>query len=58
MQTSAMQVLLERGADPEIKDRKGKDVVELIDGLRGSMPVNPAMVQRRLALEQVRCLAD
>ena len=53
MQTSAMQQLLEAGADPEIKDKTGRDCVTLVNNLRLQMPANPAVLQRRLALEQV-----
>jgi hypothetical protein len=47
---------LEGGADPEIRDGGGKCVVTLVSDLRLRMPVNPGMVQRRLALEQVRSM--
>jgi hypothetical protein len=46
-------VLLEAGADPELQDKEGRDVVSLVERLRGQMPPNPALLQRRLALEQV-----
>ncbi|GLC39901.1 Signal recognition particle 43 kDa protein, chloroplastic [Pleodorina starrii] len=59
MHTSTMAVLLEAGANPEIRDNTGRDVVSLIDGLKASMPLNMASVQRRLALEEVaNCLTD
>lgn len=53
MYTAPMAVLVEAGANPEIKDSSGKDVVKLIDNLRSSMPLNLQTVQRRLALEEV-----
>ncbi len=49
-----VRLLLEAGADPAIKDRSGRDVVELVDHIRGSMPVaTPELVARQMALEQV-----
>lgn len=59
MHTSTMAVLLEAGANPELRDNTGKNVVGLLDNLRGTMPVNMATIQRRLALEEVNnCLLD
>lgn len=53
MHTSIITLLVEAGADPELRDNKGQSVVRLIEGLRGAMPLNMATVQRRLALEEV-----
>lgn len=53
-QTATMMALLEGGADPLLRDNKGQDVPLLIDGLRAKMPPVAAMLQRRMALEQVR----
>lgn len=53
MQTGVLQVLLEAGADPELKDKKGRDTVSLIDNLRTTMPLSVQTMQRRIALEQV-----
>ena len=52
-QTASMMALLEGGADPLLRDSKGQDVPLLIEGLRGKMPPVAAMLQRRMALEQV-----
>lgn len=49
-----MMSLLEAGADPLQRDGKGQDVPLLIEGLRQKMPPNAALIQRRMALEQVR----
>lgn len=53
MHTSTMAALLEAGSDPELKDNNGRDVVQLVDNLRNSMPLNAATVTRRIAMEQV-----
>ncbi|KAK9845331.1 hypothetical protein WJX81_003616 [Elliptochloris bilobata] len=45
--------LLEAGADPELEDRQGRNVVMLVESIRDSMPINAALVSRRMALEQV-----
>lgn len=43
----------------EVKDRKGLDVVQLLDNLRLTMGLNVNTLQRRMALEQVgNVLAD
>eukprot|EP00884_Botryococcus_braunii_P011970 jgi/Botrbrau1/20774/Bobra.0156s0006.1 len=49
-----VQLLLEAGADPAIPDRSGRDVVQLIDHIRSTMPVpTPELMARMMALEQV-----
>jgi hypothetical protein len=42
--------LLQGGANPEVKDRKGQSVLDLVDSLKGPMAGNPS---GRLALEKV-----
>ena len=46
----AVVALLQGGANPEVKDRKGQSVLDLVDSLKGPMAGNPA---GRLALEKV-----
>ena len=53
MHTNGMAALLEAGANPEMKDNTGKDVVQLVDNLRSTMPLNASMITRRIALENV-----
>ncbi|GFH11337.1 ANK_REP_REGION domain-containing protein [Haematococcus lacustris] len=53
MHTQAMAVLLEGGSDPQLRDNTGKDVVKLIDNIRGNMPLNVATIMQRLRLEEV-----
>ena len=53
MHTNSMTALLEAGADPEVKDNKGNDIVGLVDNLKGSMPLSAGLITRRIALEQV-----
>ncbi|GAX77715.1 hypothetical protein CEUSTIGMA_g5158.t1 [Chlamydomonas eustigma] len=53
MHTSTMTALLEAGSDPEVKDNSGKDVVQLVDNLRRTLPLSAASITRRIALEQV-----
>ena len=53
MQTGAMTALLEVGADPLLRDKAGRDVVSLVERLRGSMPPSMGALQRIMALEQV-----
>jgi hypothetical protein len=53
-QTASMMALLEADADPLLRDGKGQDVPLLIDGLRAKMPPVAQLLQRRMALEQVR----
>ena len=42
--------LLEGGANPEVKDRKGQSVLDLVDSLKAPMSGNPS---GRFALEKV-----
>ena len=37
----------------QLEDRQGRNVVMLVESIRDSMPVNAALVSRRMALEQV-----
>jgi len=53
MHTNSMTALLEAGADPEVKDIKGNDIVGLVDNLKSSMPLSAGLITRRIALEQV-----
>lgn len=53
MHTAAMAVLLEGGADPQIKDNSGKDVVSLIENIRNNMPLSLGTVMQRMRLETV-----
>ena len=42
------------GAAPrQVKDRRGRDVVALVESIRDTMPVTAELVNRRMALEQV-----
>ena len=57
MHTSVMQLLLQAGANPELRDNNGRDVVALIRNLRSDMPLSTQTLQRRLGLEEVNnCL--
>lgn len=40
----------------QVEDRQGRNVVMLVESIRDSMPVNAALVSRRMALEQVSSL--
>ena len=46
----AVVALLQGGANPEVKDRKGQSVLDLVDSLKGPMAGDPS---RRLMLEKV-----
>ena len=46
----AVVALLQGGANPEVKDRKGQSVLDLVDSLKAPMMGDP---QRRLMLEKV-----
>ena len=52
----AVKVLLDAGASPEIPDNQGRNVVQLVDNIRSSMPYTPQLAGRRLALEEVAAL--
>jgi hypothetical protein len=42
------------GAAPrQVKDRRGRNVVALVESIRDTMPVTAELVNRRMALEQV-----
>ena len=53
---ATVKVLLEAGANPEIPDNQGRDVVALVDSLRESMPMSPQLAGKRIALEEVSAL--
>jgi hypothetical protein len=53
---ATVAALLEAGADPEVQDRQSRDVVALVQSIRGQMPVAPQFMGRRMALEQVTAL--
>ena len=51
--TATVQVLLDYGADPEVGDKDGKNVMDLVERLRGAMPLSPELLGRRTMLEDV-----
>ena len=51
--TATVQVLLDFGADPEVGDKDGKNVMDLVEKLRGAMPLSPELLGRRTMLEDV-----
>lgn len=51
--TATVQVLLDYGADPEVADKEGRTVVELVEKLRAAMPLTPELLGRRTMLEDV-----
>ena len=51
--TTTVQVLLDFGADPEVGDKEGRTVVELVEKLRAAMPLTPELLGRRTMLEDV-----
>ena len=51
--TATVQVLLDFGADPEVADKEGRNVVELVEKLRAAMPLTPELLGRRTMLENV-----
>ena len=51
--TATVQVLLDYGADPEVADKEGRTVVDLVEKLRGAMPLTPELLGRRTMLEDV-----
>ena len=51
--TATVQVLLDYGADPEVGDKEGRNVVELVEKLRDAMPLTPELLGRRTMLENV-----
>ena len=53
---STVAALLDAGADPELPDAQGRNVIALVDSLRDAMPLHPSVVGRRVALEQVASL--
>lgn len=53
---STVKILLENGANPEIADSQGRNVVQLVDSIRDSMPFNPQLAQKRIALEEVSAM--
>lgn len=53
---STVRVLLEAGANPEIVDTQGRNVLQLVDSIREQMPLNPQLAGKRVALEEVSAL--
>ena len=53
---STVRILLEAGANPEIPDSQARNVVQLVDSIRDSMPFNPQLAQKRIALEEVSAM--
>ena len=53
---SVVKQLLDAGASPDIPDNQGRNVVQLVDSIRSSMPFNPQLAGKRLALEEVAAL--
>jgi len=51
--TATVQVLLDYGADPEVADKEGRTVVDLVEKLRAAMPLTPELLGRRSMLEDV-----
>ena len=51
--TATVQVLLDFGADPEVADKEGRNVVDLVEKLRAAMPLTPELLGRRTMLENV-----
>lgn len=51
--TATVQVLLDYGADPEVADKDGKNVMDLVEKLRNAMPLSPELLGRRTMLEDV-----
>ena len=51
--TATVQVLLDFGADPEVGDKDGRNVMDLVEKLRGAMPLSPELLGRRTMLENV-----
>ena len=51
--TATVQVLLDYGADPEVADKEGRTVVDLVEKLRAAMPLTPELLGRRTMLEDV-----
>ena len=50
--TPLVSLLLDAGADPEVRDAQGRDVVGLVASLRAATPPAPELVQRRVALDR------
>jgi len=54
--TECVAALLDAGADPEVADRAGRDVVRLVESIRAATPPAPELMARRIALEQAAAL--
>ena len=54
--TPVVAALLAAGADPEVRDAQGRDVVGLVESLRAGTPPVPELMARRVALEQAASL--
>lgn len=46
-------MLLDFGADPEVRDKDGKNVMDLVEKRRGAMPLSPELLGRHTMLEDV-----
>lgn len=53
---ATVRTLLEAGANPEIPDTQGRNVIQLVDSIREQMPLNPQLAEKRIALEEVSAL--
>ena len=53
---STVKILLDAGANPEIPDTQGRNVIQLVDSIRSSMPFSPQLASKRIALEEVGAL--
>lgn len=53
LHTPVVALMMEYGADPEIKDAQGRSVTKLVEDLKKGMPLSAELVQRRYALEKV-----
>lgn len=53
---ACVMVLLDAGASPDIPDNQGRNVVQLVDSIRDSMPLSPQLASKRIALEEVSAL--
>ncbi len=52
LHTPAVELLLHFGADPEVRDREGRSVLDLAKSLKSNLPHDAAVAQRRFALER------
>ena len=52
LHTPMVQLLMAAGADADIKDREGRSVIDLVENLKATIPLDPTMVGRRYALDK------